>query len=118
MLQRCEHPLIIQLISSFKDNYFIYLLLEYVEGKDFFDLLVELNICDSDTSRFYLGCFLLSVEYFHENMIIYRDLKPENAVIDSKGYLHIVDLGTSKVLSEDCDTGPRTFTVIGIYLFI
>lgn len=44
---------------------------------------------------------------------MYRDLKPENAVVDAEGYLHMIDLGTAKMLTEDSDTGFRTFTIIG-----
>ena len=42
---------------------------------------------------------------------MYRDLKPENAVVDSKGFIYMIDLGTAKKLCED--KGNRTFTIIG-----
>ena len=39
---------------------------------------------------------VLAIEYLHSNGVIYRDLKPENVVIDSIGYIRITDFGLSK----------------------
>ena len=78
---------------------------------DFFDLLRQVGLCNRSQGQFFIGCMILALEHLHENGIIYRDLKPENAVIDESGYLHLVDLGTGKILSDD--NGFRTFTVIG-----
>ena len=76
ILQLCDFPLIVKLNESYKDSHFVYLLLKYIEGGDFFDFLLELGICDNTTARFYFGCFLLILEYLHKNSIVYRDLKP------------------------------------------
>ena len=50
--------------------------------------------------------------------IIFRDVKPENFMVDSQGYLKLLDLGTSKVLKSKKDIGNRTYTIIGIYIYI
>ena len=74
-------------------------------------MLRHIGICSKSKAQFYFGCILLALVCFHSKNIIYRDLKPENSVVDKKGYLHLIDLGTAKCLHEQ--TGFRTFTIIG-----
>ena len=51
------------------------------------------------------------MEYLHLKNIVYRDLKPENVMVESDGYLKLIDMGTAKQLTQD--KGFRTFTIIG-----
>ena len=48
------------------------------------------------------------MEYLHTNHIVYRDIKPENAMVDHDGYFKLIDMGTAKVINNQ-----RTFTIIG-----
>jgi len=59
------------------------------------------------TAKFYSGCVLLALEYLHRKKILYRDLKPENLLIDAEGYIRVVDFGFAKQVAD------RTYTVCG-----
>ena len=64
---------------------------------------------DEASARFYAGCVVLAMQHMHSKGIIYRDLKPENLVLDSRGYLKVIDLGCAKQLP----VGEKTFTLCG-----
>lgn len=54
---------------------------------------------DEQLARFYIASIILSLEYLHENSIVYRDLKPENVFIDQQGFVKLGDFGFAKVCS-------------------
>jgi len=57
---------------------------------------------------------MLGLEFLHDHNTIYRDLKPENCMVDNEGNLKLIDMGTAKVLKEKSkSSASRTFTIIG-----
>ena len=107
VLMQLDYSLIIKLVKTFKDPLRIYYLIEYVKGIDLFDLLIELDVIREDTAKFYVACFILTLEHLHERNIIHRDLKPENVMIDEEGYPRLIDFGTAKIVVG------RTYTTVG-----
>ena len=84
--------------------------MNYVKGVELFDVIRELGLLGSHHCMFYIGSLILCLEYMHTNYIIYRDIKPENIMIDEKGYIVLLDMGTAKFLKGK---SGRTHTVIG-----
>mmetsp|Transcript_32647 Transcript_32647/g.56756 ORF Transcript_32647/g.56756 Transcript_32647/m.56756 type:complete len:908 (+) Transcript_32647:2585-5308(+) len=107
LLLQVEHPFIMKLVKTFKDNDWVYFLTEYVNGSDMFDVIREIGILTEAAAKFYIGCLLSALRYLHERSIIYRDLKPENVIIDNEGYPKLIDFGTAKKING------RTFTLVG-----
>ena len=107
ILLQLDHVLIMKLVKTFKDSKRLYFLLEYIEGMDLFDVLRKLGLLKECDARFYIACILVILEHLHERGIIYRDLKPENMVVDINGYPKLIDFGTAKFVNG------RTYTIVG-----
>ena len=94
-----------------KDSNFIYFIMEFIEGEDLFDVITKVLTFTPDNTRFLVSQILLMMEHMHGSRIIYRDLKPENLMMNLNGYLTLVDMGTAKRLK--IERRFRTNTVIG-----
>ncbi|CAG9313369.1 PKG_10 [Blepharisma stoltei] len=107
ILNQLDHSLIVKLVRSFKDPKRIYFLMEFVRGMDLFDVLRQMNEVSDQESKFFIGCLIVILEHLHERDIIYRDLKPENVMVDDEGYPKLIDFGISKIVHG------RTYTIVG-----
>lgn len=92
---------IVELKSSFTDDRYLYLVMEYLPGGDLMNLLIEKDVFTEDQARFYIAEMLLSIESVHNLKYIHRDLKPDNVLIDRQGHLKLTDFGLCKQYSRD-----------------
>jgi serum/glucocorticoid-regulated kinase 2 len=92
-----DHPFIIHFKGSFQTLKKLYFVLEYCPGGELFNLISKRKRFSEDQARFYAAQMVLALEHLHEKNIIYRDLKPENVLIDRKGYIRITDFGLSRI---------------------
>ncbi|KAK3311823.1 kinase-like domain-containing protein [Apodospora peruviana] len=85
------HPFITSLVASFSDHDFLYLLLDYIPGGELFSYLRKFRRFDEDMARFYAAEIVLVLEYLHEQQggIAYRDMKPENLLLDAEGHIKL-----------------------------
>jgi hypothetical protein len=89
ILSRIAHPFIVNLYSAFQDERNLYMTMEYVIGGELFSQLRKVGRFSNDTARFYAGEIVLALSYLHDRHIVYRDLKPENLLIDKEGHIKV-----------------------------
>ena len=95
------HPFITTLITSFSDHDSLYMLLDYCPGGEVFSYLRKAKRFPAATSQFYAAEIVLILEFLHEREgVAYRDLKPENLLLDAEGHIKLVDFGFAKRLGN------------------
>ncbi|CAO3573609.1 unnamed protein product [Mortierella alpina] len=107
ILSQVHFPFIVNLFTTFQDESNLYMLLEYVIGGELFSHLRKAGRFTNDMTRFYAAEIVLAIEYLHSRDVIYRDLKPENLLLDSAGHIKITDFGFAKRVED------RTWTLCG-----
>lgn len=99
-----RHPFVVKLFYAFQDHEKLYLILEYAQGGELFTHLAAERMFSEDTAAFYMAEMVLALEHLHQTVgVVYRDLKPENCLLDSEGHLLLTDFGLSKVAVSDDD---------------
>lgn len=102
ILQKSDHPFIVKLMYAFQNEGNIYLGMEYLPGGELFFHLRNSRRFGEAAALFYASEVLLALEYLHKDLkVIYRDLKPENVLLDSDGHIKITDFGLSKYYQFD-----------------
>ena len=96
ILELIDHPFINKLKYAFQTEQKLYLVTDYCPGGELFFHIQRVERFNEEAAKFYAGQIILAVEHLHKNNIIYRDLKPENVLIDRKGFIKITDFGLSK----------------------
>lgn len=107
ILLNLSHPFIVKMYWSSHTKSHLYMLMEYVCGGELFTYLRNAGYFTNDTALFYASEILLVLEYMHNHHLIYRDLKPENLLLDKHGHLKITDFGFAKKLDD------RSWTLCG-----
>jgi protein kinase A len=102
-------PFIVRLFDYFQDAKALYFILEFVNGGEMFTHIQKQkkHRFEEDQTRFFAAETVLAFEYLHNLDIVFRDLKPENMLIDYRGHIRVTDFGFAKRVDD------KTWTMCG-----
>ncbi|XP_055379850.1 serine/threonine-protein kinase N isoform X7 [Condylostylus longicornis] len=109
-----RHPFLVNLYACFQTEQHVCFVMEYAAGGDLM-MHIHTDVFSEPRAVFYAACVVLGLQYLHENKIIYRDLKLDNLLLDTEGYVKIADFGLCK---EGMGFGDRTGTFCGTPEFL
>ncbi|KAL7543921.1 hypothetical protein ACHAXR_013300 [Thalassiosira sp. AJA248-18] len=108
LLRQLDHPFIVKIFQAMQDKKYVYFLMNLLPGGELMDLLDSKRQFPENWTRFYAASVLSAFQSIHAKQIAYRDLKPENLVLDADGYCYVIDFG----LAKNCVKG-KTWTFCG-----
>lgn len=97
ILTSIDHPFIMKMHYSFSTKHYLNLVLDFCPGGELFFHIVKQKRFKESVARFYIAEVILAIEHLHKNEILYRDLKPENVLIDYDGHIKLTDFGLSAI---------------------
>ena len=101
MLSQFNHPNVIAVSEIFESNDAYFTVMEYCEGGELFNYIVEHRRLSEGKSAFFYCQLINGLEYIHSLGIVHRDLKPENLLLTDEHILKIIDFGLSNYFKED-----------------
>uniref|UniRef100_UPI00398F53D0 serine/threonine-protein kinase N2 n=1 Tax=Pristiophorus japonicus TaxID=55135 RepID=UPI00398F53D0 len=109
-----NHPFLVNLFACFQTLEHVCFVMEYTAGGDLM-MHIHADVFSETRAVFYSACVVLGLQFLHDNKIVYRDLKLDNLLLDTQGYVKIADFGLCK---EDMGYGERTSTFCGTPEFL
>lgn len=115
ILEKLNHPFLSHLAATYQDKKCIYMLMDFVQGGELFSVLHSntRDGIDETNVNFYASGILEGLSHMHRRHIVYRDLKPENVMIDKDGYPVLIDFGFGTYCMDN-----STIKHICLYYFI
>lgn len=107
ILLSLEHPFIVKLVKTFRNEECIFYLMENVNGislSKYLQKKPKKNKMDRSEVKFIGACLLSVLDYLNMRKYSHRDIKPDNVVIDERGYVKLIDFGTATEIKDITNT--------------
>ena len=111
---QCASVFVTQMWGSYNRGRYLYMLMECVQGGDLYTHMSKVGAMSEGDARFYAACVVCGLDHLHSRRIAWRDLKPENLLVDEQGYLKLTDLGFACTMQR----GQRSRTLCGTAEFM
>ena len=101
LLEKLQHPFLVNINYAFQDRENLYLISDLLTGGDLRYHIGKRRRFNEVETKFMIACMVLGLEYMHNQGVIHRDIKPENIVMEENGYVRITDMGIAKILKTE-----------------
>ena len=101
MLIQFNNPNVISVTEIFESDNAYFTVMEYCEGGELFNYIVENKILSEEKAAFFYYQLINGLEYIHSLNIVHRDLKPENLLLTGDQILKIIDFGLSNYYKKN-----------------
>jgi protein kinase A len=115
IMKMFHHPFVAKLLSAFQDEKCVYMVMNLLQGGELYSIMhtKKSNVLPEQSAKFYIACVAEALFYLHcSHSLVFRDLKPENVMIDNDGYAILIDFGFCKKISG------KTYTTCGTPLYL
>ena len=110
IMMQIKHPFIINLVNVFQSHERVFFIMKFIRGGELFYHLRQVTRFNEERVKFYVMQIAMAIGELHKFNIIYRDLKPENVLINEDGYITLIDFGLSKMIEH---SDELTFSFVG-----
>ena len=104
IIMQIRHPYIVSLHYTFQTETKLFFILDFLNGGDLYTHIINYGRFKEKRAKFYAAEMILALDHLHKNGIVYRDLKPQNIIIDGEGHVKLTDFGLSKANFEQDQT--------------
>lgn len=102
--EACFCPFIVKFYHTIETDGYVFIVMEYIQGGELFYYIKKYHHFTEDIVRFFIAEIVLALKHLHEKGILYRDLKPENLLLSSKGHIKLADFGFATRVNENVYT--------------
>ena len=100
LMKKLNHPNITKILEMFEDDEYILIAMEYINGGNLFSFVKKRRKLSEKTAKFLFRQIILGIKHIHSQMIVHRDIKLENILIDLNNNIKICDFGIGRILSS------------------
>lgn len=100
VLSGVHHPFLVPLRHAFHTESKIYFVMDFMKGGELFQHMRRVGKFTEDQTKFIIACLVLGLGHLHSAGYIYRDLKPENVLLDENGFARLTDFGLAKLIKH------------------
>eukprot|EP01016_Furgasonia_blochmanni_P006881 TRINITY_DN12761_c0_g1_i11.p1 TRINITY_DN12761_c0_g1~~TRINITY_DN12761_c0_g1_i11.p1 ORF type:complete len:376 (-),score=98.17 TRINITY_DN12761_c0_g1_i11:216-1262(-) len=101
IMEHVNHPYLVGLEYCFQTDEKIFFVMQFMKGGELFQHLRTSKRFEEQRAKFYAAQVGLGLGHLHSKDIVYRDLKPENVLMDEEGNVHLTDFGMAKIIRKN-----------------